>query len=153
MVYYRRETKVRWPALKDVEVATVNTDAPVLPGIFSESGSVQRLCTRQLGLCTDSNFPQNPEMQWRLAALGRALTFDLPRPFRFPYMPGFTVMIPHYGESIYMPWEGDGGLCSKSACPFGFLLQCASSACASAVLLSSKLYRCADDESVCRKVV
>mmetsp|Transcript_61921 Transcript_61921/g.164550 ORF Transcript_61921/g.164550 Transcript_61921/m.164550 type:complete len:2073 (-) Transcript_61921:147-6365(-) len=114
MVYYRRDTKVRWPALKDVQVTTTNTDAPVLPGLFSESGSVQRLCTRQLGLCTDSNFPQNPEMQWRLAALARALTFDLPRPFRFPYMPGLTVMIPHYGESIYMPWEGDGGLCSKS---------------------------------------
>ena len=40
MVYYKRVTKVRWPALKDVEVATTNTDVPVLPGIFLESGSV-----------------------------------------------------------------------------------------------------------------
>ena len=37
-VYYKREAKVRWPALKDVEVVTTNTDAPVLTGIFSESG-------------------------------------------------------------------------------------------------------------------
>ena len=80
MVYYKRETNVRWPALKDVEVATTNTDAPVLPGIFSESGRVEWLCTRQLGLCTDSNIPQNPEMQWRLGALGASVDVR-PDPF------------------------------------------------------------------------
>ena len=57
---------MRWPALKDVKVATTNTDGLVFPGIFSETGSVQRVCTWQLGLCTVSSFPQNPEMQWRL---------------------------------------------------------------------------------------
>ena len=35
------------------------------PCLFSESGSVRRLCTRQLELCTDAKFPQNPQMQWR----------------------------------------------------------------------------------------
>ena len=54
MVYYKRERKVRQSALK--VVATTNTDARILPGIFSESNSVQRLCARQLTR-------RNPEMQ------------------------------------------------------------------------------------------
>ena len=30
MVHYKRETKVRWPAFKDVKVTTTNTDGPNL---------------------------------------------------------------------------------------------------------------------------
>ena len=67
-----------------------------------EHGCSQVFFRNLAGFCTDSNFPQNPEMQWRLTALGRPLTFDLPRTFRFPYVLGFTVMIPHNGKSIYI---------------------------------------------------
>ena len=45
-------------------------------------------CATAVNATTD---PENPEMQWRLAALGRAFTFDLHRLFRFPYEPRFTV--------------------------------------------------------------
>ena len=46
------------------------------------------------------NWPVNPEVQWRLLALSRGLGLPIPKPFRAPYIPGITVLIPHYGETI-----------------------------------------------------
>eukprot|EP00928_Gymnodinium_smaydae_P041493 TRINITY_DN28077_c0_g4_i1.p1 TRINITY_DN28077_c0_g4~~TRINITY_DN28077_c0_g4_i1.p1 ORF type:complete len:1952 (-),score=281.40 TRINITY_DN28077_c0_g4_i1:28-5328(-) len=46
--------------------------------------------------------PSNLEVQWRLKALSRGLGLPMPRPYRAPYIPGITVLIPHYGESILM---------------------------------------------------
>ena len=52
--------------------------------------------------------PQPPfslafQVQWRLNAFARNLASeDLPRPFLTPYVPGLTVLIPHYGEQILL---------------------------------------------------
>merc|ERR1712151_1051954 len=35
-------------------------------------------------------------------ALSRGLGLPMPRAYRAPYMPGLTVLIPHYGEGILM---------------------------------------------------
>jgi len=70
------------------------------PQIFTPSSSGDRILTRSLGLIPDQNWPQNTDVQWRLLALARGLALDLPRPFRAPYIPGVTVLIPHYGEAI-----------------------------------------------------
>lgn len=60
-----------------------------------ESG-VRQVCAQ------DPLWPDNPDVQWRLIALARGLGLPIPRPFRAPYIPGITVLIPHYGESILM---------------------------------------------------
>jgi hypothetical protein len=46
--------------------------------------------------------PSNVEVQWRLKALSRGLGLPMPRPYRAPYIPQLTVLIPHYGEDILM---------------------------------------------------
>jgi len=75
-----------------------------IPHIFMRGGltAPERCLRRDLGILADPSWPLNPEVQWRLNALSRALTLDMPRPFRAPYIPGFTVLIPHYFESILM---------------------------------------------------
>ena len=50
MMYYKGETRVRSPASKDVT--------------FSEAGCMQRLCMRQLGLCTDSSRAHYKRLVW-----------------------------------------------------------------------------------------
>ena len=49
-----------------------------------------------------SGWPKNVDVQWRLVALSRSLSLPMPRPFQAPYIPGLTVHIPHYGESILL---------------------------------------------------
>mmetsp|Transcript_74945 Transcript_74945/g.189461 ORF Transcript_74945/g.189461 Transcript_74945/m.189461 type:complete len:1880 (+) Transcript_74945:44-5683(+) len=70
------------------------------PRIFNPRNSWERRLTRQLGLFNDPTWPQNPDVQWRIMALARGLTMKMPRPFRAPYIPGVTVLIPHYMETI-----------------------------------------------------
>jgi len=48
----------------------------------------------------DGHEPSNADVRWRLAALGRGLALPMPRPYRAPFFPGITVLIPHYGEQI-----------------------------------------------------
>jgi len=47
----------------------------------------------------------NADLKWRLFAISRGLGLPMPRPYRAPYIPGITVMIPHYGETIIMSKE------------------------------------------------
>eukprot|EP00929_Paragymnodinium_shiwhaense_P085473 TRINITY_DN45873_c0_g1_i1.p1 TRINITY_DN45873_c0_g1~~TRINITY_DN45873_c0_g1_i1.p1 ORF type:complete len:2183 (-),score=378.87 TRINITY_DN45873_c0_g1_i1:228-6776(-) len=70
------------------------------PRILVPTQFVERWLRRETGLLPDPNWPQNAEVQWRLAALSRSLTLQLPKPFRVPCVPGLTVLIPHYGEAI-----------------------------------------------------
>ena len=105
MVHDRLDMKVLWPVLKQVEVTTTNTDALALSGPLWESGSVQRLCTRSLEICAHSHFPQNPEMQWRHTSLACGLTFELFRPFCFPFMSGFPVTTTHHVDSVCKAME------------------------------------------------
>ncbi|CAE8672930.1 unnamed protein product [Polarella glacialis] len=73
------------------------------PQILRPSSWGQRCLGRDLGWLPDENWPANREVQWRLQGLSRGLFLaDLPKPFQTPYLPGFTVMIPHYGESILL---------------------------------------------------
>ena len=67
MVYYRGDTRVRWPALRGCGGHTHGHGCSCPLRLFSESGSMQRLCTRQLGLCTNCKLAQNPQMQCRRA--------------------------------------------------------------------------------------
>jgi len=45
---------------------------------------------------------RNADMKWRLLALARGLGLPIPRPYRVPYIPGITVLIAHYNETIIM---------------------------------------------------
>lgn len=74
-----------------------------LPQILTESGCAQRFVKRDLGLIPDDQYPKSRELQWRLKSFAMNLTSpDLPKPFRAPYIPGITVLIPHYSESILL---------------------------------------------------
>ena len=66
-------------------------------------GCAQRFVKRDLGLIPDDQYPKSRELQWRLKSFAMNLTSpDLPKPFRAPYIPGITVLIPHYSESILL---------------------------------------------------
>jgi len=72
-----------------------------VPEIFRPKSMFERGFTHYCGI-PDPAWPTNLEAQWRLIALSRSLGLPMPRPFRAPYIPGITVLIPHYGESIIM---------------------------------------------------
>jgi len=76
-----------------------------LPQIFKPASCTDRCIRREAGIFSDPAWPRNVEVQWRLNALARAMTLSMPRPFRPPYIPGLTVMIPHYGEAILIEKE------------------------------------------------
>jgi len=69
----------------------------VVPNLFKEQSVVQRACQ---AFVANSHWPANAEVQWRLLALSRGLGLPIPKPFRAPFIPGITVLIPHYGETI-----------------------------------------------------
>ena len=63
MVYYKRDTSVRWPALKDMEVTPTDTHAPVLlvsPGSLAACTGCARDKWDSALKCL-----QNPETHWR----------------------------------------------------------------------------------------
>jgi len=90
-------TTSRSPA---VAAATVSRRVKV-PDVFREKTPPERFFKHYMCV-PDQHWPQNPDVQWRILALARGLGLPMPRPFRMPYMPGITVLIPHYGESILM---------------------------------------------------
>lgn len=51
-------------------------------------------------------------MKWRLNSLARCLGMPIPKPFRAPYIPGITVLIPHFQEDILVT---KAELCSGQA--------------------------------------
>jgi 1,3-beta-glucan synthase len=69
------------------------------PEVLREKGACE-IFFNKYSCVKDEVWPSNPDVQWRLVALARGLGQDLPRPFRVPYVPGLTVLIPHYGEAI-----------------------------------------------------
>jgi len=75
-----------------------------VPEIFRPRGFCENFFKHYCNVA-DSNWPQNPDVQWRIIALARSLSLPMPRPFRAPHFPGLTVLIPHYGESILMKKE------------------------------------------------
>jgi len=72
-----------------------------VPGLFNQTSFLERFSKRYLCI-PDHNSVDNRDMMWRLDALARGLALPMPRPFRAPYIPGLTVIIPHYGESILL---------------------------------------------------
>lgn len=87
-------------AMRPVEDAAGAQVRIMVPHMFQEQGVVQR-AFHHYGCCIPNvNWPQNPEVQWRLLALSRGLGLPIPKPFRAPFIPGITVLIPHYGETI-----------------------------------------------------
>eukprot|EP00929_Paragymnodinium_shiwhaense_P124247 TRINITY_DN9934_c0_g2_i1.p1 TRINITY_DN9934_c0_g2~~TRINITY_DN9934_c0_g2_i1.p1 ORF type:complete len:1922 (+),score=375.34 TRINITY_DN9934_c0_g2_i1:48-5813(+) len=72
-----------------------------VPELFREDPSCERF-TKTYCFVPDPHFPTNDDMQWRLLALSRGLALPMPRPYRPPYIPGLTVLIPHYGEAILL---------------------------------------------------
>eukprot|EP00931_Biecheleriopsis_adriatica_P039465 TRINITY_DN22569_c0_g2_i1.p1 TRINITY_DN22569_c0_g2~~TRINITY_DN22569_c0_g2_i1.p1 ORF type:complete len:2009 (+),score=358.66 TRINITY_DN22569_c0_g2_i1:92-6118(+) len=72
-----------------------------VPDIFREKTYCE-MSFKTYSCMRDPHWPSNPDVQWRITALSRGLGLPMPRPFRAPYIPGITVCIPHYGESILM---------------------------------------------------
>jgi hypothetical protein len=72
-----------------------------VPDLFREKGAFE-IGFKHYCNIPDPHWPINEDVQWRIIALSRGLGLPMPRPFRAPYIPGITVLIPHYGESILM---------------------------------------------------
>jgi len=90
-------TQILTKPLPSIQQADTRT-----PSMFEQSGVGDRFLTRSARIIHDANFPTNPEPCWRISALSRAVAFKLPRPYRVPFMPSLTVLVPHYGESILL---------------------------------------------------
>jgi 1,3-beta-glucan synthase len=76
------------------------------PELFTPACACERVVRRDLGLAKDRSWPRNDDARWRVTALARGLTMNIPRPFKAPFFPGLTVLIPHYADSIHMT-EGE----------------------------------------------
>jgi len=74
-----------------------------VPGMFSRGDSIINLAVMS-GTYT-SRASNNAEMRWRLNSIARSLSMPMPMPFRAPYIPGITVLIPHLKEDILMMKE------------------------------------------------
>ena len=60
-----------------------------VPRIFSDSTFPERLLRRDMGIISSHGWPRNQEVQWRLSALSRFLSLDMPRPYRAPFLKHF----------------------------------------------------------------
>eukprot|EP00439_Symbiodinium_sp_Y106_P052944 s2603_g7.t1 len=69
------------------------------PQIFRGTNVAENFLRRYM-IQGQEGWPTNREAKWRLQALARGLGLPLPVPYRVPYIPGISVLIPHYGESI-----------------------------------------------------
>jgi len=95
-------TSSRASAAGDLETGDAGAKRRVkVPNIFVQSPLAER-CLQTYAGVPDQHWPQNADVQWRVLALSRGLGLPMPRPYRAPYMPGITVLIPHYGETILM---------------------------------------------------
>jgi len=81
------------------EMGVLSMTKVKMPGVFRQKNSSET-AFKTYCCFPDSMAPENADVQWRLAALARGLGLPMPRPFRAPYFPGITVLIPHYGEQI-----------------------------------------------------
>eukprot|EP00930_Biecheleria_cincta_P034274 TRINITY_DN23700_c0_g1_i1.p1 TRINITY_DN23700_c0_g1~~TRINITY_DN23700_c0_g1_i1.p1 ORF type:complete len:1961 (-),score=292.91 TRINITY_DN23700_c0_g1_i1:88-5970(-) len=84
------------------------SDAPAgfkmkIPDFFRERNVCETFLAHYTPCVSESaSWPDNPEVQWRYRAISRGLGLPVPPPYRAPWIPGITVLIPHYGESIIM---------------------------------------------------
>lgn len=94
------EAMVSWNTLQ-AELKRQQSFRP--PPLLTASSFGVRLLKRTFGVLRDEHFPKNKELQWRFKTFARNLQLsNLPKPFKPPYLPSFTVLIPHYGESILL---------------------------------------------------
>jgi hypothetical protein len=70
-----------------------------LPEVFRYKKSAEIFCNHYAPV-PEVAWPTNPDVQWRIVALARGLGEPMPRPYQVPYIPGLTVLIPHFAESI-----------------------------------------------------
>eukprot|EP00931_Biecheleriopsis_adriatica_P013175 TRINITY_DN11451_c1_g1_i1.p1 TRINITY_DN11451_c1_g1~~TRINITY_DN11451_c1_g1_i1.p1 ORF type:complete len:1910 (-),score=325.40 TRINITY_DN11451_c1_g1_i1:23-5515(-) len=76
---------------------------PEPPVLFNKENCLERVSKHYCGIEDTREWPTNGELQWRFLALARGLGLeDIPRPYRVPYIPGLTILIPHFNESIVM---------------------------------------------------
>jgi len=101
--FYVHRGQVNWSHLQSPLSAP--GDTPRCPDLFRPRCYLENCLKRGANLVSDASWPRNAELQWRLAALARSLSLELPYPCRAPYIPGLTVLIPHYGEDILMTKE------------------------------------------------
>jgi 1,3-beta-glucan synthase len=74
-----------------------------LPHILRKRGSCERWMMEWSSANAHWRFrTTNADALWRFRALSRGLSLPMPRPFRAPYIPGLTILIPHYSEEILM---------------------------------------------------
>jgi len=99
VAYMHYEDKV-----SEEERNELSFDSTELPEAFEEKNVCHRTLSTYFpsGHCGLPKLHQSPDLQWRLQALARGLGLEMPRPFLAPHMPGLTVLIPHYMETIIM---------------------------------------------------
>lgn len=102
--FYLQPRRVNWSRLQ-LPLSAPGAAHPRYPDLFRPRCYLENALKRGIGIISDASWPRNAELQWRLAALARSLSLALPYPCRAPYIPGLTVLIPHYGEDILMTKE------------------------------------------------
>ncbi|CAJ1393426.1 unnamed protein product [Effrenium voratum] len=78
------------------------SEEPGAPVLFNEENCLERASKHYCGMADTREWPVNKELQWRFLALSRGLGLELPRPYRTPYVPGLTVLIPQFEEPVLL---------------------------------------------------
>eukprot|EP00929_Paragymnodinium_shiwhaense_P124245 TRINITY_DN9934_c0_g1_i4.p1 TRINITY_DN9934_c0_g1~~TRINITY_DN9934_c0_g1_i4.p1 ORF type:complete len:1562 (+),score=318.73 TRINITY_DN9934_c0_g1_i4:644-4687(+) len=72
-----------------------------IPEIFRRKPNCERFA-KHYCCVPDPDLPDNADMTWRVFALARGLSLPMPRPYRAPYIPGMTSLIPQYSERVLL---------------------------------------------------
>lgn len=81
------------------------SEEPEPPVLFNKENCLERASKHYCNMSDTREWPANKELQWRFLALSRGLGLPMPRPYRPPYLPGLTALIPHFEEPILLQPE------------------------------------------------
>lgn len=100
-----REHKINMRDSGELCFDYITSEEPDPPVLFNRENCLERAGKHYCGITDTREWPGNKELRWRFLALARGVGLHVPRPYRSPYLPGMTALIPHFEEPILMSQE------------------------------------------------
>eukprot|EP00434_Breviolum_minutum_P031555 symbB.v1.2.027900.t1/scaffold2896.1/size67727/2 len=100
-----KEQKINVRDCGELSFDYLMSEEPEPPVLFNKENCLERASKHYCNMSDTREWPANKELQWRFLALSRGLGLPMPRPYRPPYMPGLTALIPHFEEPILLQPE------------------------------------------------
>ncbi|CAK9059956.1 unnamed protein product [Durusdinium trenchii] len=100
-----KEQKINVRDSGELSYDYVMSEEPEPPVLFNRENCLERASKHYCYMSDTREWPVNKELQWRFLALSRGLGLPMPRPYRVPYVPTLTAVIPHFEEPILLQPE------------------------------------------------